>query len=63
MKVSFGGQTRNTTADSQGRWQVKLEAMPANAMGQLLTVIEAGSPAVEVKDILVGEVWLASLLS
>ena len=34
--------------------------MPASAEGRTLSVTEAGSPAVEVKDVLVGEVWIGS---
>ena len=60
ITVSFGGQTRTTTADAAGRWLVTLENMPASAEGRTLTVTEAGSPAVEVKDVLVGEVWIGS---
>lgn len=60
VTVSFGGQTKTTTADSQGRWQVALDAMPANAESRTMTVTGDGQPPVEVKDLLVGEVWLGS---
>ena len=60
VTVTFAGQTKSTTADSAGRWQVALAAMPASAEGRTLTAAEAASPAVEIKDLLVGEVWLAS---
>lgn len=60
VTVVFGGQTKTTTADTAGRWQVSLAAMPASTESRTLTVTEAGLPAVEVKDLLVGEVWLAS---
>ncbi len=58
--VSFGGQTRTVSADASGRWKATLEAMPASAEGRVLTVTESGGPPIEVKDILVGEVWLGS---
>jgi sialate O-acetylesterase len=58
--VTFAGQTKTTTADAAGRWQVALDAMPAHADSQTLSVTEQGLPAVEIKDLLVGEVWLAS---
>lgn len=60
VTVAFGGQTQTTTADAAGRWQVALASMPASAESRTMSVTEAGLPAVEVKDLLVGEVWLAS---
>lgn len=60
VTVSFGGETKSTTADAGGRWQVALAAMPANAEGRTMTVTEEGLAPVEVKDLLVGEVWLGS---
>ncbi len=60
VTVTFGGQTKETTADAAGRWQVSLDAMPATAENRTLSVTEAGLPAVEVQNVLVGEVWLAS---
>ncbi len=60
VTVSFGGQTKTTTADATGRWQVSLAAMTASAENRTMTVTEAGLPAVEVRDLLVGEVWLGS---
>jgi sialate O-acetylesterase len=60
VTVVFGGQTKTTTADAAGRWQVSLAAMTVSAENQTMTVTEAGLPAVEVKDLLVGEVWLGS---
>ncbi len=60
VTVTFAGQTKSTKADPDGRWQVALDAMPASAESRTLSVTEEGSPAVEIKDILVGEVWLGS---
>ena len=59
VKVEFGGQTKNTTADESGKWMIKLDAMKANARGQELKVT-VGDSSISLKDILVGEVWLAS---
>jgi sialate O-acetylesterase len=53
--VEFGGQKKSTQADANGRWRIKLDAMPANAQPQTL---KAGQATVQ--DVLVGEVWLAS---
>lgn len=57
VTVSFGGQTLHATADGKGMWRVTLAPMKANSVAQTLRV-EPG--AVEVKDVLVGEVWFAS---
>ena len=57
VSVSFGGQTLHATADAKGAWRVTLQPMKACATPQSLSV-EPGS--VKVKDVLVGEVWLAS---
>ncbi len=60
ISVSFAGQTKSTTADAAGRWQISLDAMPANAENRTMTVTGASQPTVEIHDLLVGEVWLAS---
>lgn len=58
VSVRFGGQTHEATAGTDGRWMVRLNPMPANAAGQILTV--EGANKVELADVLVGEVWLGS---
>jgi len=58
VTVTIGDQTHSATADKQGRWQVKLDALKADKKGQTLTV--AGSNTIELKDVLVGEVWICS---
>lgn len=34
VTVSLAGQSKNVVADESGRWQVKLDALKANAEGQ-----------------------------
>jgi sialate O-acetylesterase len=60
VTVAFGGQTKTTTADAAGRWQVALAPMSASAVGRTMSVTEAWSPAFEINDLLVGEVWIGS---
>ncbi|MGC4016999.1 MAG: sialate O-acetylesterase [Luteolibacter sp.] len=60
VTVEFAGQKATATAGANGRWKLTLPAQPASAEGRTLTVTESGAPPVEVKDVLVGEVWLAS---
>ncbi|MEI6075078.1 MAG: sialate O-acetylesterase [Verrucomicrobiota bacterium] len=58
VTVSFAGQTLSTKAGSDGKWTVKLAPLPANATPQTLTIV--GSIRREIRDVLVGEVWLCS---
>lgn len=57
ISVSIAGQTKKTAAGADGKWQVKLDPLKV-AEGLTLTV--KGTNTLEVKDVLVGEVWLGS---
>lgn len=57
ITVTLAGQTIGTTAARDGRWLVYLDALPASAVPAELVV--AGKNTVTVRDVLVGEVWLA----
>ncbi|MFN9916275.1 MAG: 9-O-acetylesterase, partial [Pirellulaceae bacterium] len=59
VTVRFSGQTKRATADSAGKWAVKLDAMNKELRPQTMTVA-AGKAQIEIRDVLVGEVWLAS---
>jgi len=56
--VTFAGVQNQAKADKKGDWSVKLPAHPASAKGQTLTI--QGKNTIEIKDVLVGEVWVAS---
>jgi len=58
VSVSFSGQTKQTKADKEGRWHVELDGMSANATPDTLRI--TGHNVIELKDVLVGEVWLCS---
>lgn len=58
VTVAFAGQTKKTTAGADGRWRVWLDPLRANATPQVLTV--SGRNRIELKDVLVGEVWLVA---
>jgi sialate O-acetylesterase len=58
VTVTLGGNTQTTKAAENGRWQVELPPMKASKEPTSLLV--KGKNAIEVKDILVGEVWLCS---
>ena len=55
--VTIAGQTKKTTADSDGRWRVELK--PLKAGGPYAMSI-AGATTVKFSDILIGDVWMGS---
>src|SRR5687768_7773984 len=57
VTVAIGDGKASTKADKDGKWMVKLPAMQA---GGPHTLSVEGTNRVELKDILVGEVWLCS---
>ena len=58
ITVKFGKQSKQTTADKDGKWIVDLNPMRANATSAAMTII--GKNQIELNDILVGEVWLVA---
>jgi len=58
VTVTFAGQTATAKAGADGKWQVSLAAMEANDKPQTMTV--SGKNKLELKDILIGEVWVCS---
>ena len=60
VTVSFKGQVVTGKADSEGNWQVALAPLSATSEPSILKVTsELEAPAVEIKDVVVGEVWIA----
>jgi len=59
VRVTFGGQTKQATADDKGYWKALLDPLTANATGQDLTA-KIGSTTVTRKNVLVGEVWFTA---
>lgn len=57
LSIEFNGNTYKATADKDGKWMVKLPPMEAG--GPYDMNIEA-SNKITVKDILIGDVWVAS---
>lgn len=58
VNVHFAGQTRTATANAQGEWMVKLDALEASAEPRAMTIV--GQNKIQLDDVLVGEVWLCS---
>jgi sialate O-acetylesterase len=61
VTVEFAGQKKSATAGEDGSWLVTLDALPAAAEPKELMVngSKTGKPLL-LRDVLVGEVWLAS---
>jgi sialate O-acetylesterase len=58
VTVTFAGQSKSAKAGADGKWTVKLDPLPADAKPATMTI--QGSSKREVKNILVGEVWICS---
>ena len=58
VSVSLNGQTRSAAADATGAWRITFPAMKAG--GPYEMTIAGGGTRLEVRDILVGDVWVAS---
>lgn len=59
VTVAFKGRSAAARADANGRWRAQIETGPADSKGAVMT-ISTGSEKVEIKDVLIGEVWFAS---
>jgi sialate O-acetylesterase len=60
VTVAFAGQSKSATAAADGKWMLKLDALTASAEPRSLLVTGKDGHKLEVKDVLVGEVWLGS---
>ena len=58
VEVSFRGTIKSAKADKDGHWRIKLDALKAGGP-DALTIASAESK-IEMKNILVGEVWVGS---
>ncbi len=57
ITVSIAGKKRKTMTAADGRWSIELPEMKA---GGPYAMIVSGSNSIEVKDILIGDVWLCA---
>jgi len=57
ITVTLVGHAATTTADSRHHWSVRL---PALAAGGPFTLTVQGNKKIEIKDVMIGEVWIAS---
>src|SRR4051812_46052902 len=56
--VTFGSTRAETAASENGKWQVMLDLSQAGAEPGVLVV--EGKNRLEIKDVLLGEVWICS---
>ena len=60
VTVRFSGQTATAIAQDDGRWMAELTPMSVSSEGRPLVLEGSETPVpVELKEVLVGEVWLA----
>lgn len=57
VSVKFAGKTAQATADAKGKWKVKLADLKPEDKGELTV---AGKNTLTIKNVIVGEVWVAS---
>jgi len=60
VTVKFAGQTKAATADGSGKWMVKLDPLEASATPADMVIADGKGAKITLKNILVGEVWMAS---
>ena len=58
VSVSIDGRTKVTQASETGKWALQLDPMQPGAPRKM--IVKGKSETIEVSDILVGEVWIAS---
>ena len=58
VDVEFAGQKKSATADDDGSWSVSLDPLKADKTPREIKISENGKPAKQVKNVLVGEVWI-----
>lgn len=59
-KTSWNNETVTAKADANGKWMLSVKTPAATFDPQTVTLTENGGKAVAIRDILIGEVWLAS---
>lgn len=59
VSVDFLGKKATATTSPEGQWSIELKGLAATNKGSELT-IQAGTDTKTIKDVVVGEVWIAS---
>lgn len=59
VTVNFASQTKRTRVNAAGTWRADLDPLPANSTGGDF-IVTRGNTSITLRDVVVGEVWLAS---
>ena len=59
VEVEFNGKKRSVKADGSGKWEAKFPAMKAGHTKYTVRITD-GKKSIELKDVLIGEVWFCS---
>lgn len=57
VEVNFNHQIKKTRADKQGKWMIRLDSEPAGGPFELTV---KGKNIIQIKNVLIGEVWICS---
>lgn len=56
--VIFGEAKKQTVADKEGKWEIELDAQPANNTPVDMVIYDGVKPVKTIKNVLVGDVWV-----
>jgi sialidase-1 len=59
VSVKFSTDTRKTQSGADGKWAITIDPRAANSTPQSIE-IKSGSESIQLKDILIGDVWLCA---
>jgi sialate O-acetylesterase len=60
LSVHFAEEAVSATVGADGRWEVRLPALPASREGRTLELIAGDERISSLRDVVVGDVWLAA---
>jgi sialate O-acetylesterase len=55
--ITFAGQRKSIVSGKDGKWEISLDPMPANATGQALEIVSEDHSII-LDDVLLGDVWI-----
>lgn len=58
IEIKFNGQHQKTRTNDLGKWEIRLNPMPSNSEPMTMTI--TGKQVIEIKNILIGDVWICS---
>ena len=58
VAIEFAGQKKSAKAGEDGRWKITLSPLKASSDPREFKVYENGAPALSIKNVVVGELWI-----